>query len=534
MADKKLFFGGPIITMDDKITKVDAVGVSEDKIVAVGNIDAVKQILIDDFELIDLKGKCLLPGFIDCHMHPVGSLFFWIFPDLSQAKSIEELKQLIKKAAEKMNPDSLVLGLNFNEQNFDPPVLPTRWDLDEACEDKPCGILRTDGHLVVINSKAMEIFNINENTPVPEGGEIQKNKEGQLTGILTENATNFVMNKITPPESEIIKKAASEFSQNLARKGITSVHGLLELDTEGGVENLGGISIPIMKLVKSEILQNFYFIIYTQTPKKLKRLRKSNLHEDKKEGKYKVGGLKSWFDGTFGSASALMFENFTDQPEKNGFLVIDKDVLYERMVKAHNLGLQIAIHAIGDKANRLIVDMYKKILNEYPRQDHRHRIEHCSLLTDDVINDVKDLGLILSCQPSFLNSEYNWLEKRIGKERCKYAYPYKSLISAGICVAAGADCPVEDPDPILGLNALVTRNGFVPEQCIPIKEALKFYTINAAYASFQEAIRGTIEEDKMADLVILDRNPLETPPNQIKDIKVISTFIRGQKVYNSE
>ncbi len=537
MINKKIFHNGIILSMTTSNLAnsiIEAVGIVDEKIEATGSLKEVQNQMGENTELIDLKGACMLPGFSDCHIHPVGSLFYFIFPDLAEVKSIDELKTVLKKSAQQKKPDELILGLNFNEQNFNPPVLPTRWDLDEAVMDNPCGILRTDGHLIVINSKALKAFGINENTPVPEGGEIQKNKEGKITGILTENATNLVMNSIPPPDSETTNAAALKFSQSLAEKGITSVHGLIELDHEGGVENLGGISIPIMKLVKDKIFQNYYFMVYTQTPKKLNRLRKSALHDKEEEGKYKVGALKSWFDGTYGSASALMYENFTDLPEKNGFLVVDKNVLYERMVEAHNLGYQIAIHSIGDKANRMLVDMYKKLLKDYPREDHRHRIEHCSSLMDDVIKDMKELGIIASCQPSFLNSEYKWLERRIGKERSKQAYPYKSLISEGVIVAAGSDCPVEDPDPIKGLHALVTRNGFVPEQCIPIEEALKFYTINAAFACFQEKVRGTIELGKMADFVILDRNPLTTPPNEVKNIQILSTIIKGEVVFQRD
>ncbi|MHA1689283.1 MAG: amidohydrolase [Promethearchaeota archaeon] len=534
MASKKLFHGGTILTMNDDLPRVEAVGAIDEKIVAVGTLEQVKKILGEDHELINLNGGCLLPGFIDCHLHPVGSLFYYVYPELSEVKSIEELKEILKKNAKEKNNDDLILGLNFNEQNFDESKLPTCWDLDDAIPDKPCAILRTDGHLIVANSKALEWAGITTETIPPEGGEIQKDNKGNLTGILTENATNLIMNKLTPPDADTINEATLKFSQDLAKKGITSIHGVIELDTKGGVENLGGVSIPIMKLIKSQFLQNCYFLIYTQTPKKLKRMKKPPLHEDMEDGKYKIGGLKSWFDGTFGSSSALMFENFADQPEKNGFLVINENVLYERMKAAHELGYQIAIHAIGDKANRMIVNMYEKILNESPRPDHRHRIEHASMLTEDVINDMKKLGLIASCQPSFLNSEYTWLEKRLGKERCKHVYPYKSLISAGVLVAAGSDCPVEDPNPILGLHALVTRNGFVPEECIPIEEALKFYTINAAIASFQEHVRGSIEIGKMADLVILDENPLQVPPNEIKNLRVLSTFIRGKRVYKAD
>ena len=187
-----------------------------------------------------------------------------------------------------------------------------------------------------------------------------------------------------------------------------------------------------------------------------------------------------------------------------------------------------------DKGNRICMDLYKKLLTEFPREDHRHRIEHASMLTEDVLKDMKDFGIIASCQPPFINSEYAWLEKRIGKERCKYTYPMKSIIDAGIVLASGSDCPVEDPNVIMGLHALVNRNGFIPLQCISIEEALKSYTINAAYAAFEEKIKGSIEVGKLADLVVLNKNPLEIEPNRIKEIQVAETIIRGKTVYRKE
>ena len=229
-----------------------------------------------------------------------------------------------------------------------------------------------------------------------------------------------------------------------------------------------------------------------------------------------------------------MYEPFSDQPDKTGFFVINIDELYERMKKAHNLGFQIAIHAIGDKANRMVVDLYKKLLLECPRENHRHRIEHASMLTKDVLKYVKELKLILSCQPPFINSEYTWLEKRLGKKRCEYTYPFKSIIDAGIILAAGSDGPVENPSVIDGLHAMVNRNGFIPNECISIEEALKAYTINGAYAAFEEDIKGSIEVGKLANFVILDKNLLKIPKSELRSVIVLETIIRGKTVYRKK
>lgn len=312
------------------------------------------------------------------------------------------------------------------------------------------------------------------------------------------------------------------------------MHGIIEMDRTGGVSNLGGIAIPILKIIQENILQNYYGIIFTANPKKLKRIKKPPLDDGNKYSKFKVGAIKAWMDGSFGSSTALMTEPFSDQPENCGFPVIKEEELYNRMKIAHNLDFQIAIHAIGDKANRIVVDLYKKLLKEYPKKDHRHRIEHASVLSKDVIDDICEYGIITSCQPAFIHSETHWLEKRLGKERCRITYPFKSIIDTGVILAAGSDCPVENPDPILGLHCLVTRNGFIPEECVSMYEALKAYTINGAYASFEEDIKGSIEVGKLSDLVILDRNPLEVPNDKIREIQVIETIIRGKTVYKKK
>ncbi len=534
MDGKKIFFGGVIITMDDNQPRAEAIGIQGEKIIAVGNLEDVKEILVSNFKLINLDGNTLLPGFIDSHLHPITFLFFLFNLDLSNVKSLNELQVVLKEAVKNKPTGELILGLSLKEEDFDDPnkrVLPDRWDLDAACPDHPVFILRYDGHIGIANSKALELAGVDRNTKAPEGGEIRKNERGEITGVLSELATNLILSMITFPTPDKINDAATEGFNILASKGLTSLHGIVQAEAGAEMGDAGAYELPIFKSIMDLIPQNWYSIIYTKNPKKLKRLKKPPLEGGKEDSKFKVGCLKLFADGTYGSATALMHEPFTDQPDKKGFLVASEEDLYERMKIAHNLGFQIGIHTIGDKGNRVIVDLYKRLLSEFPRDDHRHRIEHASSLTPDVIKDMKELGLIASCQPPFINSEYQWLEKRLGKDRCKDAYPMKSLVDNGVLIASGSDCPIEDPDVIMGLHALVTRNGFIPEECISMEEALKTYTINGARAAFEEKIKGSIEIGKLADLVILDKNPLDVSPETIKDIKVLETIIRGKTVF---
>jgi len=532
--DRNVYFGGTIITMNTHQPFVDAVGIEGDKIIATGNLEDVKLKMKKDLKLINLKGKTMLPGFIDCHMHPVTFMFFLINPDLSSVRSLVELQELLRNIAIEKGTGEFIFGLSLKEEEFDVPVLPTRWDLDKACPDNPIFVLRYDSHIGVANSKTLEMFNFNRNTKAPEGGEIRKNREGDLTGVISEKAIDLIYSKATKyliPKPEIVQKTADKAFRILAKKGITSLHGSIQFGRSGLGGDLGLVEIPIFKSIQNKVLQSWYGLISTDKPKKLNKIKKPPLDGGTEESKFKVGSLKLFLDGTLGAKTACMWEPFSDAPDMCGFCVIDEDDIYEKMKIAHNNGFQIAIHVIGDKGNRICVDLFKRLLKEFPREDHRHRIEHASMLTDDVIKDMKKYGIIASCQPPFINSEYKWLEKRLGKERCKYTYPMKSIIEGGVVLISGSDAPIEDPNPILGLHALVNRNGFVPEQCISMKEALKTYTINAAYGAFEENIKGTIEEGKLADLVILNKNPLDIPEDKIEEIQVVETIIRGKSIY---
>jgi hypothetical protein len=530
---KKIFYGGDIVTLDPSVkdSDIEAIAIDGEKIIGVGKLENLKNEIIDDYKEIDLEGKCLLPGFIDSHMHPILYIFFLLNPDLSKIQSLNELKGFLEQAVKDKGREKIILCMNLMEENFPDPKLPKKWDLDDACPNHPVFLLRYDYHIGIANSKALEVAGINKTTIPPEGGEIRKNKKGELNGIISEQALGLILSHISLPHPKEIKKGSIQAFHNLAQRGITSIHGIFQADGGGEFGDIGALEIPILKSIQDKILQNVYSLIFTTKPRKLKKFEKEPLNLKDEFGQFKFGGLKLFLDGTFGAATAYMFENFQDKPEKIGFCVVDEDEIYEQMKEAHNLGYQIAVHAIGDKGNRVIVDLYKRLLKESPREDHRHRIEHASMLKQDVLDDMGELGIIASCQPPFINSEYKWLEKRLGKERCKYTYPFKSIINSGVTLIAGSDCPIEDPNVIMGIHAMVNRNNFVPDQCISVREALKAYTINSAYASFQDKIKGTIEQGKLADFVILDKNPLKIPKVDIKNLEVLETIIRGKSVF---
>ena len=532
--NNKILYGGTIITINKAQPYVEAIGIKGERIIAVGNLEDVKLKMGGNSILIDLKGNTLLPGFIDCHMHPMSFINHLLNPDLTNVKSLDELQAQLKEESKKRNEDEFIIAYNFNEEKFEEAILPTRWDLDEACLNHPVFVLRYDGHVGIANTKALLLAELDEQTIVPEGGEIRKDKIGKLTGVISEKALNLIFSSISIPDDELIKVAATETSKYLAQRGLTSIHGVINADSRFKEDHRKTDEFSIYYSIQNNLWQDCCVFVETEYPEKFIELTKKFPQKGESENSLKIGGLKLYLDGSFGAKTACMFEPFTDTPEECGFCVIKEEDIYEKMKIAHNNSSQIIIHAIGDKANRIAADLYKKLLTEFPRNDHRHRIEHASMLTDDVIKDMANYGIIASCQPPFITSEYNWIAKRIGEDRCNYTYPMKSIVNAGVLLASGSDCPVEDPHPIFGLHALVTRNDFVPDECLSMEEALKSYTINAAYAAFEEDIKGSIEVGKLADLVILDKNPLQISEDKIREITILETIVKGETIYKLE
>jgi predicted amidohydrolase YtcJ len=531
---KKIYFGGTIITMDQRLPLVEAVGVKGEFIDAIGSLAHVKSKLSSNYQLFNLNGKTMIPGFCDCHLHPIMKMIYLLSPDFSNITSISQFKDYIRSVSKNKSKDQLIIGYNLSEEKFEKPILPTRWDMDEACPDIPFFVLRYDSHIGIANTKALELTEIDKFTIPPEGGEIRKDSKGDLTGVISEKALDLIYSHMTLPNPEQMKRAFIEVSQMFAANGLTSVHGIINGEPLLRNNDYRLTEFSIFESFKKYFLQNCYCFIELKDPIKLERLKLGSFENKGRYGKYKIGGLKLFLDGTLGAKTAYMHECFTDAPDMYGFCVVEKTEIYQQMKVAHNKGYQIIIHSIGDKGCRVATDLFIKLSKQYPRPDTRHRIEHASLLTEDVIADMEKYGIIASCQPPFLNSEFKWLEKRLGKERIRYTYPFKSIIDKGTILVSGSDCPIEDSSPILGIHALVNRNNFLPEQCITVEEALKTYTINAAYASFQERIKGSIEEGKLADFVILDKNPLNVSKEKIKDIIIMETIIRGNTIYRNK
>lgn len=533
MSDKgQLYYGGDIYTVDDSCPTAEAVAVQRGKIIAVDSKADCRKALGNDFESVDLKAKALLPGFIDTHLHPAMMIYFDINVDLTDESSIESLQDKMRARAESASAKEWIVGLRFEDQDLAEKRLPTRHDLDDACPDHAAVIVKHDGHMVVGNTRAIEAAKISASTDNPDGGVIDREDDGYPAGPFRENAAQLLMKAMPMPEIRSLTDGAKKTFSKLVAKGITSAGVVLQTHDEGPAGGSGAFEVLLMQMLADHIPINMYSLLIAKDMEQIEAARKTKLNNEQMGNR--IGAIKIFADGTFGSCTAYMYEPFSDQPDKRGFMTLGEDEIYRRMVDAHKAGLQVCVHAIGDAANRKCVDLYEKLLKEHPKDDHRHRLEHASQLDAGTIEDIARLGLVVSTQPLFIHSEKSWLHKRLGKERAKMTYPFKSLLEAGVRVAGASDAPIESTDVLHAIQCCVTREGFEPGQGITAAEAVRMFTINAAYAQFEDKIKGSISVGKRADMVVLSDNPASVPTEKIRDIKVERTISGGKVLYGAE
>ena len=524
----QLYFNSTVRTMDAARPLAEAIAVRDGKIVSVGNKNTCAGALGKGYEPVDLQGCTLLPGFIDTHLHPVLLIFFALNCDLGGAKSIGDLQHGLREALSNKSGDSWLVGLNFDEQNMREKRVPDRHDLDKISPDRPVVVIKHDGHSVFANTRAIEAACITASTQAPEAGIIEREADGYPSGAFREMAAQLILNAMPMPELEVLVDGARQTFNRLASLGLTSLGVVLQTGDEGTAGSAGAFDVPAMQLFLERCPQCLYSLLITSDINGLQGLKDGSLNS----GANRLGGVKLFADGTFGSGTAYMLSPFSDNPDKQGMLMHPPEELYRRMAAAHNGGWQVCIHAIGDAANDLCAELYARLFKEHPRKGCRHRIEHASIMGEKTMLELSRLGIVVSSQPMFIHSEKDWLRRRLGAERCKFVYPFRSFLDAGIKLAGASDAPIESQDVIQAINCCVTREGFEPHQRISVGEAVRMYTLDAAYAQFEDGIKGSISPGKRADLVVLSKDPFKVKTDKIKDIKVIRTVVGGKVVYN--
>lgn len=530
VADLVLLNGG-VWTVNPDQPKAEAVAVKGNRIYEVGTSKQIKRLVSIKTQVIDLEGSLLLPGFIDSHTHFLDGGFALASIQLRDAKSQEEFIARIEERAKVLEKGEWILNGDWDHQQFEPPQLPRKEWIDPVTPENPVCVNRLDGHMVLTNSLALRLAGITKDTSSPPGGVIVKDPyTGEPTGILKDAAINLVERHIPEPSLKEKIKAAEAAIRHAHEVGVTSIHDMAYA---------GNFEVYQELQKRGELRARLYVYIPITEVELLARLKlKSPFGNDL----LRIAGLKGFVDGSLGSSTALFFEPYVDDPEKSGILyshMFPEGIMEKRIRQADKADLQVAIHAIGDKANHIILDIFEKVIEENGPRNRRWRIEHAQHLLPEDIKRMARLGIIASVQPYHAIDDGRWAERKIGHERCLTTYAFKSLIDEGAALACGSDWTVAPLDPLSGIYAAVTRRtldgknpeGWFPEQKISLEEAIKGYTINGAYAEFSEKKKGSIDKGKLADLVVVDRNLFEIPPEEIQEARVKMTILDGEIIF---
>ena len=522
---------GKIWTGSPAQPQAEAVACLNGRIVAVGSSAEVLRSAGPRTEIIDLGGKLVVPGFNDAHVH-----FYDGGSDLSgvqlrDAKSEAEFRERIRRFAAQLPKGRWILGGEWDHENWTPARLPTRQLIDEAAGDHPVFVSRLDGHMALANSLALKLAGITRDTPDPPGGTIVRDSNGEPAGVLKDAAKAAVERIIPAPSEEEIDDAIRAAMRYAAENGVTSVQDVS--------------AAPPYLRVYQKLLQRGELTVRISGHQPLadwKRLAGVGILANFGGPMLHIGALKGFADGSLGSTTALFFEPYLDAPSTSGLAndeMIPESKMLRHIVDADRAGLQVAVHAIGDKANHLVLNFFEQAITANGPRDRRFRIEHAQHLRADDIPRFAKLGVIASMQPYHAIDDGRWAEKRIGPERARRTYAFRSLLDAGAILAFGSDWDVAPMIPLSGIYGAVTRRtldgkhpgGWVPEQKITVSEALRAYTWGSAYASFEEKIKGAIEPGKLADMVVLSRDILTIDPAEIADVKVLMTVFDGKVIY---
>jgi predicted amidohydrolase YtcJ len=533
LAPDMVILNGTVHTMDAQRPKAEAVAISGNRIAAVGDTGEIKALASAATRIIDARGQLVLPGFNDSHVHFLSGGFQLSSVDLRDAVTPQEVAERIRKFAATLPPGRWITGGNWDHERWPTNSLPTKELIDAATPATPVFVTRLDGHMALANSLALKLAGITRTTADPAGGLIVRDpKTGEPTGVLKDAAMNFVAKKIPEPAFEEKLAAARAATDYAARLGVTSV-----TDMSAGAE----VGVYQELLRRGELKTRIYAI--APLPH-WERLGQTSVRAAFGGDKLRIGGLKGYSDGSLGSTTAFFFEPYVDAPQTRGLPaeeMFPEGAMLQRVLEADRAGLQVMIHAIGDRANAQILQIYEQVATRNGPRDRRFRIEHAQHLRPQDIPRFGHGKIIASMQPYHCADDGRWAEKRIGPERAKATYAFRSLLDSGTTLAFGSDWTVAPLDPLTGITAAVTRRtldgkhpgGWVPEQKISVEEAVRGYTVGSAYAEFAEQTKGIISPGKLADLVILDKDIFKIPATEIETARVHLTIMDGRVVYEA-
>ena len=531
-----VFKNGNVYTANDNAPRAEAIAVKADRIVFVGTNAAAQEYVGPNTRVVDLHGNTVLPGFTDAHHHLSGVGQREMTLNLEGTTSLEDLLAKVKTRVDQARPGEWVTGRGWIETHWQPPVFPTRWDLDKISPNNPLILGRADGHGAVANSAALKLAGIDKNTPNPFGGEISKDKKsGEPNGMLLDHAQELVRRKVPPTTRADAERAVVLGVNRDISLGWTQVQ-----DPGGSYED---VDIFKKLYAAGTIKLRIYKAVYGPGPNAT-RLLNEGPTIGAFENRFTLRTIKVISDGALGSRGAALLGPYSDAPDTSGFLTVKAEELRPMLIEALRKGIQVETHAIGDRANRFILDEYERALNAVPRSerriaDPRWRVEHAQIVNPADIPRFAKLGIIPSMQPSHAIGDLFFAPARLGIERLAGAYAWESFIKSGVVVPGGSDAPVERGEPMIEFYAAVARkdpkgfsgDGWHPEEAVTREQALKMFTVWPAYAAFEEKLRGSIEVGKLADLTILSADIMKIPEPDILQTHCVMTVINGEVVY---
>lgn len=526
-----ILVNGKIWTENPRQAEAEAVAISGNRIAAVGTTAVISSMKDSGSRVVDLEGRRVVPGFNDAHVHFYSGGANLAGPQLRYSKSQEEFRDTLAAYAKMQPVGRWITGGSWDHENWRPALLPTRELIDSVTKDWPVFVNRLDGHMSLANSVTLKLAGIDKATKDVPGGVIVRDSHGNPTGILKDAAQDLVERVIPPPSVDQIRTAILAAQAYANAQGVTSVQDM-------------SAAAEIFRVYQRMMHDGGLHVRISghQPLPEWKRLANIGLLADFGNERLHIGGLKGFADGSLGSTTALFFQPYLDAPDTSGIPSAElahPDQMLQNIERADAAGLQVAVHAIGDKANHTILGFYETVEHEHGPRDRRFRIEHAQHLLASDIQRFAQLHIIASMQPYHCIDDGRWAEKRIGPGRAKTTYAFRSLLDAGVTLAFGSDWDVAPMSPVMGIYAAVTRrtldgkhpDGWVPEQKVTVAEAVHAYTMGSAYASFEDNIKGSVEPGKLADLAVLSNDIFAVDPVKISDAKVYMTVFDGQVVF---
>jgi predicted amidohydrolase YtcJ len=523
--------GARVYTLDGSGAAPEGLASSGGRIVALGSVNELARLVGPNTREIGVKGGFVFPGFIDahCHLASLGRLRRGLL-DLNDLKSFEEALARVKQRLERVNPGAWVMGRGWDQADWGQKEFPHHEKLSAISPRNPVILYRVDGHAALVNREAMRIARLSKDTPNPPGGEVLKDSRGEPTGMLIDTAIGLVSRHAAVPRGRI-RDYLLAGQEACLRAGLTGIH-------DAGISPLGVASYK--KLCDAGLLKlRVYAMLDARTARGLIDRRRPLVGYG--GGRFTLRGVKCYIDGALGSRGAWLLEPYADRPGHTG-CAVEPALVREMAELCAKHGWQCAIHAIGDRANREVLDAYAAAVKKHPGADHRFRVEHAQVIHPEDIPRFAALGVIPSMQPTHATSDMRWARDRLGEKRLAGAYAWASLLKSGCRIAAGSDFPVESEKPLWGFYAAVTRQdhegrpagGWRPGERMTREQALRAFTFDAAYAAFEEKDKGTLEPGKLADFVVLDTDIMTCPPRDILKARVLMTVIGGEVVYRAE